>query len=228
MLALRVRDVPGARIGEVLAEVEEFCADSGLDARAAFGDPAAYAESLTTSTGEDRPGLREDLGSVSRALPGFLGLVLVLACLVEDGPDLPLTAGWLLGLPLMLGASVVVVRAVGRSTSAGWRRLVAPAAVVATTLALVVALGLLLTVPVATVPDVVALPLGALLLVGDAVAGTVRARRRPTADVVSAPGEDPAQVRRRNVRADVLAAWMLPGFTVVGVAFLLGTDALLP
>ena len=37
VLALRLRDASGARIGEVLAEVDEFCADSGQDALTAFG-----------------------------------------------------------------------------------------------------------------------------------------------------------------------------------------------
>ena len=101
------------------------------------------------------------------------------------------------------------------------------AAVIAATLAVVVALGVLLTTTVVTVPDVVAVTLGAVLLVGDAVAGTVRARRRPTADVVSAPGADPEWVRRRNVRADILAAWLLPAFAVAGVGVLLVMNAVL-
>lgn len=228
VLALRLRDVSGARIGEVLAEVEEFCADSGQDAPEAFGDAAAYAESLTAGAGRGPVGLRGDLGAVGRALAGFVGLMLVLACVVDDGPDLVVTAGWLLGLLVVLAASALTVRLLGRDGATGRRGLVGPTLVVVLALAGVVALGLLLTAPVATIPDGVALTVGGLLLVGDALVGTVRARRRPTADLVTAPGADPAETRRRNVRADVLAAWIMPGFAVVGVALLVAIDALLP
>jgi hypothetical protein len=43
---LRMRGLPGRRIGEALAEVDAHCADSGQTPDDAFGDPAAYAESL--------------------------------------------------------------------------------------------------------------------------------------------------------------------------------------
>lgn len=227
VLALRLRDVPGARIGEVLAEVEEYCADSGLDAPTAFGEPGAYAESLTTSADPTRHRVRDDLRDVGRTLLGFVGLMVVLACAATDGPDLVVTAGWLLGLVVVLAASVLTVRTIGRTTTSGWRGLLLPAAVVGAALVAVVALGILLTTPVATVPDVAAVTVGAVLLAADGIIGTVRAQRRPTADVVSAPGADPDDVRRRNVRADILAAWTLPGFALVGVVVLAGLDVLL-
>lgn len=200
VLALRMRDVPGPRIGEILAEVDEFCADSGLDAGTAFGDPAAYAASLATSEGRTRTRLRDDLRTTGRTLVGFLGLVVVMACVVDDGPDLVITVGWLLGLAVVLVGSVLTVRVLGSTGPARWRGLVAAGVVIVATLGAVVALGMLLTSTVATVPDVVAIAFGALLLVGDAVVGTVRARRRPTADVVSAPG------RTRSGFADATCA----------------------
>ncbi|MDQ0374117.1 hypothetical protein [Cellulomonas humilata] len=227
VLALRMRDVPGSRIGEILAEVDEFCADSGLDAQAAFGAPATYAESLTASEGRTRTPLRDDLRTTGRALVGFVGLVVVMACVVDDGPDLAITVGWLLGLAVVLVGCVLTVRVLGRTAPVRWRGMAAAAGVIVATLGAVVALGMLLTTTVATVPDAVAVTVGALLLVGDAIVGTVRARRQPTADLVSAPGADPEWVRRRNVRADILAAWLLPAFAVVGVGILLGMNALL-
>ncbi|KQR10288.1 hypothetical protein [Cellulomonas sp. Leaf334] len=227
VLALRMRDVPGPRIGEILAEVDEYCADSGLDAETAFGTPTAYAESVAAADGRTRPGVREDLRTTGRTLVGFLGLVVVMACVVDDGPDLAITVGWLVGLAVVLVGSVLTVRTLGYLAAEGWRGMVGVAAVIAATLATVVAVGVLLTTTVATVPDTVAVTFGAVLLVGDAVVGTVRARHRPTADVVSAPGEDPERVRRRNVRADTLAAWLLPAFAVVGVGVLLGMNLLL-
>lgn len=43
---LRLRGLPGRRIGEALAEVDAHCADSGQTPDDAFGEPKAYAESL--------------------------------------------------------------------------------------------------------------------------------------------------------------------------------------
>lgn len=52
ILALRLKDVPGDRIGEIVAEVESHVADTGEDPVSAFGEPRAYAASLTD---EHRP-----------------------------------------------------------------------------------------------------------------------------------------------------------------------------
>ena len=41
-----MRDISGPRIGEILAEVDTHCADSGEEPREAFGDPIAYARSF--------------------------------------------------------------------------------------------------------------------------------------------------------------------------------------
>ncbi|WP_456789551.1 hypothetical protein [Cellulomonas sp. P5_C5] len=228
VLALRLRDVPGARIGDILAEVQEYCTDSGLDAPTAFGGPHEYARSVTAGAAPTGPGLVDDLRTAGRVVVGFVGLMVVLGSVGTDGPDLVVTAGWLLALPLLLVAAVATVRTVGWTAERGGRvARAATALVVAVSLAGAVTLGIVLDTTVATVPDGVAAAVGITLLVGDAVVGTVRARRRPTADLVTEPGADPAEVRRRNVRADTLAAWLLPGFAVVGVAVLLGLDALL-
>jgi len=176
---------------------------------------------------EGTAGAGADLRAVGRVAVGFVGLVVVLACVAGYGPDLVVMVGWLLGLVVMLASTLLLARTASRTLTSGWRGTLAVAGVVAATLAAAVSLGVLLTTPVATVPDPVALAVGAVLLVGDAVVRTVHARRRPSADVVTAPGSDPAEVRRRNVRADVLAAWVLPAFAVVGAGVLLGLDALL-
>jgi hypothetical protein len=46
LLALRVRETPGDRIGEVLAEVESHVADTGEDPYEAFGSPRQYARTV--------------------------------------------------------------------------------------------------------------------------------------------------------------------------------------
>ena len=46
ILALRLKDVPGERIGEIVAEVESHVAETGEDPNDAFGPPRQYAASL--------------------------------------------------------------------------------------------------------------------------------------------------------------------------------------
>ncbi len=52
VLALRLKDVPGDRIGEIVAEVESHVAETGEDPVESFGTPRQYAASLTA---EHRP-----------------------------------------------------------------------------------------------------------------------------------------------------------------------------
>ena len=47
LLALRLRDVPGPRIAEALAEVDSHVAETGEDPEAAFGPAATYAQQLS-------------------------------------------------------------------------------------------------------------------------------------------------------------------------------------
>lgn len=50
VLELRQRDVHGSRIGEVLAEVEAHCRDTGEAPADAFGPPGAYAAAVADAT----------------------------------------------------------------------------------------------------------------------------------------------------------------------------------
>ncbi len=54
IVALRLRDVPGDRIGEIVAEVESHLADTGEDPVAAFGPAREYAAGLTAEHGPRR------------------------------------------------------------------------------------------------------------------------------------------------------------------------------
>jgi hypothetical protein len=51
LLALRLRDAPGPRIAEALAEVESHVGETGEDPHAAFGAPGAYADRLVAAWG---------------------------------------------------------------------------------------------------------------------------------------------------------------------------------
>jgi hypothetical protein len=56
LLALRLRDVPGARIGEVLAEVQSHVAETGEDPRQAFGEADEYADQVAEALGVSTSG----------------------------------------------------------------------------------------------------------------------------------------------------------------------------
>jgi hypothetical protein len=66
-LALRLRDVTGARIGEVLAEVEAHTAETGEDPGEAFGPPKRYAAEIASIEGARVP-RRRGPGDVLRPL----------------------------------------------------------------------------------------------------------------------------------------------------------------
>ena len=74
LLALRLRDVPGPRIAEVLAEVESHVGETGEDARETFGEPRVYAEQVAAALGlAGRGGLRGWLLAL-RGPAGLIGL----------------------------------------------------------------------------------------------------------------------------------------------------------
>ncbi len=54
VLELRLRDVPGAVIGDRLAEVEAHCAESGESPDAAFGEPVDYARTIVEDSAPER------------------------------------------------------------------------------------------------------------------------------------------------------------------------------
>jgi hypothetical protein len=102
ILALRLREIPGDRIGEIVAEVESHVADTGEEPREAFGPPAEYAASFT---GVERPrwGWADVLVAVASAACGWLLADGVLG-LVSGDPVGPLPA-W---IALLLGVAVLV------------------------------------------------------------------------------------------------------------------------
>lgn len=62
LLALRLRDVPGPRIAEALAEVDSHLSESGEDPLEAFGPPRAYAELVASALAGPGPFWRTSLG----------------------------------------------------------------------------------------------------------------------------------------------------------------------
>ncbi|MET9343291.1 hypothetical protein [Nonomuraea sp. NPDC003804] len=88
-LALRLRDISGVRVGEVLAEVEAHVAETGEDPTTAFGTPKEYAatiaEQLDTRSGKPSP-LHQAVGGLATGALGYVGLTLLWRALRADGP----------------------------------------------------------------------------------------------------------------------------------------------
>lgn len=55
LIQLRLRDVPGDRIGQILAEVETHVADTELDPVDAFGEPGEYAATYAAEAATAHP-----------------------------------------------------------------------------------------------------------------------------------------------------------------------------
>lgn len=104
ILALRLRDIPGDRIGEIVAEVESHVADTGEEPREAFGTAAEYAASFT---GQERVnwGWADALLALGAALGGWLIADGLLGLVSDPMTPLPawalLVAGVVLALPVL-------------------------------------------------------------------------------------------------------------------------------
>ncbi|WP_432571489.1 HAAS signaling domain-containing protein [Kineococcus sp. SYSU DK005] len=205
LLALRLRDVPGARIGAVLAEVRDHLAASGEDPVEAFGTPEQYASALTGAAATDcadhpgRPGPSRVVEWVRNT-----AMTAGILCAIQGGKGL--VAGEraeLTEVQLLIPAAVsllapLLVDAVGasrRAAAIGWGALV---------LAVVAALGVghallgpLLSV---RVPALALLVPGALALIAGLVA-LVRA-----ADPVVDPLQEARSVAAQRRRDGVLLA----------------------
>ncbi len=216
--ALRTRDVPGPRIGAVLAEVRAHLADSGEDPGEAFGPPDAYAAALTAV--RDPEPLRRRVATVLRLLALGLGtwwLVTGVSDLVTgDRPSfglLPLTlllaalgaAPWLADQVTSTSRAAVV--RVSIAFALGWAALVG----------LLVVAGEVATVEVpATVPAVV----GGVLAVAGWFGGP--ALVDPVVDPFDSPDEIRDRVRRetRSMHLVAWGSWLVMGACVVLMAVL--------
>jgi hypothetical protein len=118
VLALRLRDVPGPRIGEVLAEVEAHCADSGQSPAEAFGDPEAYAAEVTP--GWQPPPARSWL---LQAVATPLGVTALLSGAAASGRSagVTVTVGGLLSVAVTVALIVTVVARLDVVLRAPWR-----------------------------------------------------------------------------------------------------------
>lgn len=72
-IALQLRDIPGDRIGEIVAEVEVHTAESGQRAADAFGPAKDYARQFEPADSRTRrPGWQTWAGALAAAIGAFL------------------------------------------------------------------------------------------------------------------------------------------------------------
>ena len=107
ILALRLKDMPGDRIGEIVAEVESHVAETGEDPAEAFGSPPAYAADLTAGRRREPWWHLLALTALPAAIAGWFTAQGALALLL--GESYLGQPGWLwLALGLLIGIPVAV------------------------------------------------------------------------------------------------------------------------
>lgn len=196
VLEARLRDVPGERIGDALAEVDAHCRDSGEPAGEAFGDPGAYARAVAETYPTPRPAWLPHLAPLVVEIAGMVVVITAVGELAR-GRDVTITWGLLAMLAVLVAGCGLVALLADRVLELIVRRpLVAAVAVGAAATAVLVPSVLLLQVdaPVAVVPAPAALVAG-LLLLGAGIA----AARGPAAAVDGA-GVDRGRVGRGRPR----------------------------
>lgn len=125
VVELRLRDVPGAAIGDALAEVEAHVVDAGTSARDAFGDPTRYAEQLAGTTA--RPDTDDPREMVTIALGGAALVVAVDGVVAWAGDGAVVVTGGTVGLVAAMLALPFVLQRHGTPilrylvTSSFWR-----------------------------------------------------------------------------------------------------------
>lgn len=215
LLALRMRDVPGHRIGEVLTEVRDHLASSEEDPAEAFGAPPDYADALTA--GRDTPRRAARVLDTARNAAGVAGLLWTAA-----GATALLTreAAVLTEVQVVLPVAVAVAAPLLVDAVATTRRRAA-----------VVGRGLLVGAVLAAVavahawvgPLVeVTVPAAVLLVPGLLVAGAWTLATARLADPVVHPLQDRASTTRQRRRAGALLTTLLLLLLVVPVALAVG------
>ncbi len=115
LYALRMRDVPGRRIAEALAEVDSHVAETGEDPHEAFGPPRQYAAEVAAALGH--PGKPLPRAVAGGAMTYGVGSTVAAWLLLDGAVALGSGEPGLLGLPgvalVLLGLVAGAVLAVG-------------------------------------------------------------------------------------------------------------------
>ncbi|NAZ76964.1 hypothetical protein GTQ99_16265 [Kineococcus sp. T13] len=222
LLALRMQDVPGQRIGEVLGEVRDHLASSGEDPVEAFGAPRDYAAALTADPTADRSTGRRSARALEAArnaagVAGLLWSVEGATALLTGRPAVVSEFQVLLPVAVAVAAPLLVdvVATARRAGALGWGLLVAAVlAAAATTRAWA---GPLLEVPV---------PAAVLLVPGLLVAAAWIVATARAVDPVLDPLQGAASSRRRRRRASARLTALLLLLLVAPVVVSVGLQHL--
>lgn len=219
VLELRLRDVPGDVIGDVLAEVESHVVDSRSPAHVAFGDPVAYAALVAETAARPEP---VDVRTTVSSAVGGTALVVVVDAAVGWWRDdtFDLTGGTLalaLGITLVVAALTRFGAPLLRRlvTASAWRTVPALMAVMAAVVGLSV---------LARQWHLATLPAAPVTLVALAVvaATTVLHLRSPDVDPLVAPGADRAAAEAAARRETRRLGLRLAGLQAAALALALG------
>jgi hypothetical protein len=128
IVALRLRNVPPARVGEIVAEVESHVAETGEDPREAFGAPREYAESFRgPQTRREQVALLA-LALTSAAAGWLIGTSAFGLATGDRVAGLPAPAAMVLGAVLWIPAVVAMLRRAERVRDPRDGRPLSPAA----------------------------------------------------------------------------------------------------
>ncbi|WP_026817975.1 hypothetical protein [Arthrobacter castelli] len=107
-LELRLHNVSGQDVGDALAHVESYCADSGETPVEAFGDPVEYAQRLELRPEESEGDLHRRLRYALPSLAGVIGLFVFLPAIRAAYRGGPVTINiWQIGFILLLAAIII-------------------------------------------------------------------------------------------------------------------------
>lgn len=219
VLEARLRDVPGERIGDALAEIDAHCRDSGEPEHVAFGDPAAYARTVAETFPAPRTRWWPHLAPLAAEMLGMTTVITAVGGTARGG-DVTLSWGLVAMLAVVAAGCGLLVRRADRVLGLIVRRPVVAAVTVGAgvTAALVpAALLLRIEAPIAHLPAPAALVAGLLLLATGIGAEVVLGRRGRTADPVVGPREEAAPRRVRMLLPWTVLAWTAIGSVVVAV-----------
>lgn len=222
IIELRLGGVAGTEIGAALAEVESYCAESGDEARDAFGPARDDARALDLETSAAQSPRRILAG----ALPVLIQLVGMMAVVwsapaLARGEDLAVTAGMAINAAaLTIGLGVMsrwpqpILRLIAFRPWIAW-------VVVMVAMAVIVVPVVTIRVPMFTVAAAAALGGGVVVILAGLTGDVVQTRRASAQDgqdVLAAPLEGPGTVERRSRHGRWLTGarmMLIPAGTVV-------------
>lgn len=221
-LELRLKDVSGRSIGDALATVREFLADSGQSPEEAFGTPRVYAAELC---GSAITPIRKDLKStVSLSTANLMVFLVFTAAMAPwlEGARLLLSGWQLTGMAFLAALVLALPLYLTFLLRHFWALVAVPvvggtAGVLSATLTPKVASDAFLDLPPGPV-----LAISAALMVAISLAGTVSALREDPDPVVGPLDTTPPKTLKSRV-AEILIRWLFPIFALL----LLGLTSLL-